>query len=83
MKKIIATVSVISLSFLLSACKAEHDIDWYKSHDSERLSKVAECKKQAEDNQDADCKNAMEAQRYIQAFGKPGDYSTPPMTKKG
>ncbi|WP_241389521.1 MULTISPECIES: EexN family lipoprotein [Serratia] len=62
---------------LLSGCKPEHDKDWYKAHDAERAEKIAECKKQAEQNQDADCKNAMDAKVEINLYGREGKTKDP------
>jgi predicted Fe-S protein YdhL (DUF1289 family) len=63
-------VSIAAASFLLAGCGPEHDVDWYKTHDSERQAKLQECQTQAESNQDADCKNAREANTQINLHGK-------------
>jgi len=68
--KNLAKASITIAVILLSGCKAEHDVDWYKSHDKERLAKVEQCQKQSDVNQDADCRNALDAQSDIINFGK-------------
>lgn len=72
-----SAISILLLSVCLTGCKPTHDVDWYKSHEAERNAKVSECRSQAEDNQDADCKNAIQAKRSLQLHGSKGKYATP------
>ncbi|ENH1155840.1 EexN family lipoprotein [Escherichia coli] len=61
----------------LAGCKPEHDKDWYKSHETERKQMLVECKKNAEFLQDADCKNARDAETELFVHGKDNSHSVP------
>lgn len=82
MKKHLLALIVPFAVFFLAGCKPTHDVDYYKSHDNERNQKLLECRKQAEENQDADCKNAMTAYRQILNFGKSGEIHSPVVSLK-
>ncbi|MBK3051890.1 entry exclusion protein, partial [Klebsiella pneumoniae] len=51
---------LLLIPFFLVACDASHDVDWYKKHDKERKATIEECKKNADELQKPDCKNARE-----------------------
>ena len=64
---------VLCACFSLSACNTSHDIEWYKKHDKERLAKLNQCKKQDDADQDAQCRNAKDAQAQILNRGRDGE----------
>jgi hypothetical protein len=61
---------------VLAACSgkdADHPTqtkDWYIQHDTERHSRVTECKNDAAQQATPDCQNAIAAQQQITVFGK-------------
>nr|UWX37800.1 TraG [Klebsiella pneumoniae] len=61
---------LLVIPFLLVACDASHDVEWYKKHEKERKATIQECKKDADELQKPDCKNAREADRQLFVFGK-------------
>ncbi|EBW7114470.1 entry exclusion protein [Salmonella enterica subsp. enterica serovar Telelkebir] len=73
MKKLIFIIPLF-----LVACDQAHDVDWYKSHQKERKEKIAECNKNADELQKADCKNAKEADRRLFIFGSGNDATRSP-----
>ena len=63
---------LLVIPFLLVACDASHDVEWYKKHE------IQECKKDADELQKPDCKNAREADRQLFVFGKKdGEINSP------
>ncbi|MCW6447625.1 EexN family lipoprotein, partial [Klebsiella pneumoniae] len=36
---------LLVIPFLLVACDASHDVEWYKKHEKERKATIQECKK--------------------------------------
>ena len=55
---------LLVIPFLLVACDASHDVEW--------------CKKDADELQKPDCKNAREADRQLFVFGKKdGEINSP------
>lgn len=77
MKKMMKAALISVYLFSLSGCKPEHDKDWYKSHEAERKQMLVECKKNAESLQDADCKNARDAETELFVHGKDNSHSVP------
>ncbi|WP_228301180.1 EexN family lipoprotein, partial [Klebsiella variicola] len=47
---------LLVIPFLLVACDASHDVEWYKKHEKERKATIQECKKDADELQKPDCK---------------------------
>ena len=68
MKKMIVLLPFIAL---LAACSGSTQTkDWYKQHDAERKTRVAECRNDAKERLTADCENALAAQAEVSVFGK-------------
>nr|WP_228857565.1 EexN family lipoprotein [Pseudomonas syringae]QOQ33280.1 hypothetical protein [Pseudomonas syringae pv. actinidiae] len=68
MKKIIVLLPFVAL---LAACSdSAQTKDWYKQHDAERKTRVAECRNDAKQRVTADCENALAAQAEVSVFGK-------------
>ncbi|NPE55913.1 EexN family lipoprotein [Dickeya dadantii] len=66
MKKI---VFLFASMFILVSCKEDgKSIDYYKEHKDERLKKILDCKNDL--NPDVDCKNANQAQAFINLNSK-------------
>jgi len=82
MRKLIFIGFISLASMALTACKGEHSVDYYKTHDKERGAKVEECKTQSEVNWSPDCRNAMDAYRNLLNFGKPGETKSPVVSLK-
>ena len=77
MKNLKTTFALFIAITSLAGCKPEHDKDWYKSHEAERKQMISDCEKNAESLQDADCKNAKEAQSELYLYGKNNSHSVP------
>ncbi|WP_116893107.1 EexN family lipoprotein [Pseudomonas savastanoi] len=68
MKKILVLLPFIAL---MAACSdSAQTKDWYKQHDSERKTRVAECRNDVKLRVSADCENALSAQAEVSVFGK-------------
>lgn len=72
MKKAFLLIPVL----VLAACSgkdADHPAqtkEWYMQHDTERHTRVDQCKNDAAQQATADCQNALAAQQQITVFGK-------------
>ncbi|WP_112035188.1 EexN family lipoprotein [Escherichia coli] len=70
---------MLVIPFLLVACDASHDVEWYKKHEKERKATIQECKKDADELQKPDCKKTRaKPNRQLFVFGKKdGEINSP------
>ncbi len=69
---------LLVIPFLLVACDASHDVEWYKKHEKERKATIQECKKDADELQKPDCKKrARSRSSAVCVRQKDGEINSP------